>query len=100
MAKIGTVHARIDLNLKTSAEAVLEDIGISPTDAINIFYRQIVFNQGIPFKLSRPKYNAETEAAIAEAKAMLADPNLKTFSNIDAMFAELDTTPTKKAVKI
>ena len=90
MANTGTVHARIDAELKASAEAVLEDLGISPTDAIKIYYKQIVFNQGIPFKLSRPRYNAETEAAILEARQMLASPNLKTFSSVDDMFAELD----------
>jgi DNA-damage-inducible protein J len=90
MANAGTVHARIDAKLKASAEAVLEDLGISPTDAINIYYRQIVFHQGIPFKLSRPKYNAETEEAITEARAMLADPKLRTFSSVDDMFRELD----------
>ncbi|MCL2062467.1 MAG: type II toxin-antitoxin system RelB/DinJ family antitoxin [Firmicutes bacterium] len=90
MSNTGTVHARIDAQLKANAESVLSDLGISPTDAINIYYRQIVFNQGIPFKLARPRYNAETEAALLQARQMLADPNLKTFSNVDDMFAELD----------
>ena len=90
MANSGTVHARIDANLKSAAEEVLQDIGISPTDAIKIYYKQIVFNQGIPFKVSRPKYNRETLDAIDEARQMLLDPNLKTFSNADDMFAELD----------
>ena len=90
MPKTGTVHARIDVELKNTAEALLGDLGLTPTDAINIYYRQIVFNQGIPFKLAKPRYNRETEEAILEARNMLADPNLKTFSNLDEMFAELD----------
>ena len=90
MTNTGTVHARIDANLKASAEAVLKDVGISPTDAINIYYKQIVYNQGIPFKLVKPRYNQETEAAIAEARRMLSDPNLKTFDSAEEMFAEFD----------
>ena len=90
MSNTGAVHARIDADLKALAEAVLEEIGLSPTDAINIYYRQIVYNQGIPFKLVKPRYNQETEDAIEEARRMLADPNLKTFKNVDEMFAELD----------
>ena len=90
MSNTGTVHARIDADLKASAEAVLNDLGISPTDAINIYYRQIVYNQGIPFKLVKPRYNQETEEAIAEARHMLADPDLKTFKNVEEMFMELD----------
>lgn len=91
MNKIGNVHARIDADLKASAESVLEDLGLSPTDAINIYYKQIVYNQGIPFKLTRPRYNRETEDAVAEARRMLADPDVKTFSSTEAMFAGLDS---------
>ena len=90
MSKTGAVHARIDADLKVSAEAVLQDLGLTPTDAINVFYRQIVYNQGIPFRLAKPRHNKETEEAILEARRMLADPNLKVFSSTDEMFAELD----------
>jgi len=90
MAITGTVHARIDADLKASAESVLTDLGISPTDAIKIYYKQIVFNQGIPFKLTKPRYNQQTEYAVAEAMEMLQDPNLRTFKNAEEMFAELE----------
>jgi len=89
MANLGTVQAKIDADLKASAESVLRDVGISPTDAINIYYKQIVYNQGIPFKLRRPRYNQETEEAIAEARRMLADPDIKTFDSVEDMLAEL-----------
>ena len=67
MANVAAVHARIDAELKANAEAVLYDLGLTPTDAINVYYRQIVYNQGIPFKIEKPQYNKETIAAIEEA---------------------------------
>ena len=66
MSKIGAVHARIDAELKASAESVLCDIGLSPTDAIKVFYKQIVFNQGLPFKLAKPRFGKEIDDAVSK----------------------------------
>ena len=49
-------------SVKKKAEMVLSKIGISPSEAINVFYRRIVSDKGIPFSLNVP--NAETRAAI------------------------------------
>ena len=48
--------------MKRKAETVLSKIGISPSEAINVFYRRIASDKGIPFPLDIP--NAETRAAI------------------------------------
>ncbi len=49
-------------SMKRKAETVLSKIGISPSEAINVFYRRIASDKGIPFPLDIP--NAETRAAI------------------------------------
>lgn len=49
MAKTSIVYARIDTNLKNNAENVLIQLGISPSSAMQMFYSQIVLNDGIPF---------------------------------------------------
>lgn len=54
MANTSVVYARIDTNLKNSAENVLSQLGISPSSAIQMFYSQIVLNDGIPFQLKLP----------------------------------------------
>ncbi len=54
MAKTSVVYARIDTNLKNNAENVLFQLGISPSSAIQMFYSQIVLNNGIPFWLKLP----------------------------------------------
>ena len=55
MAKETTVRARIDETLKEEAETVLKQLGITTSQAINIFYNQIVLRQGLPFDVVLPK---------------------------------------------
>ncbi len=59
------VHARVDPKLKASAELVFSQIGITTTEAIRLFLKQVDLHQGLPFSVSIP--NAETVAAMAEA---------------------------------
>ena len=46
------IRARTQPNLKKKAENILRMLGISPSDAINIFYNQIVLHKGIPFDVT------------------------------------------------
>lgn len=49
MAKTAVVRARMDPELKQHAEAILENIGIKPSEAINMFYHQVEKAGGLPF---------------------------------------------------
>lgn len=49
------LHVRLDTDIKEEAEAILDDLGVSPSGAINIFYRQIINHDGMPFKVTRAK---------------------------------------------
>ncbi len=64
-AKTQMIHARIDPKLKRSAERVFSQIGISTTEAIRLFLRQVELHKGLPFPVKVP--NAETVAAMTEA---------------------------------
>ena len=83
-----SVHVRVDSSIKESAENVLANLGLSTTDAINMFLRQIIYNGGIPFDVKVPKYNAVTLAAMKEADKICESG--KGYDNIDDMFKELD----------
>ncbi len=48
------VYARIDTNLKENAEAILSQLGITPSSAIQMMYSQIVLKRGLPFELKLP----------------------------------------------
>ncbi|HEL1237672.1 TPA: type II toxin-antitoxin system RelB/DinJ family antitoxin [Streptococcus agalactiae] len=54
MANTNAVYARIDTNLKENAENILNQLGISPSSAIQMLYSQIVLQKGMPFELRLP----------------------------------------------
>lgn len=88
MAKTDTLHIRIEPSVKQKAEETLNDLGLSITEAINVFLNQVILNDGIPFEIKKPKYNKETIQAIEDTKN---GKNLsKTFDSVDKMFEELD----------
>ena len=88
MAKTDTLHIRIEPSVKQKAEKTLNDLGLSITDAINVFLNQVILHDGIPFEIRKPRFNKETIEAIEDTKK---GKNLsKTFNNADEMFEELD----------
>lgn len=88
MAKTETLHIRIEPIVKQKAEETLNELGLSIADAINVFLKQVILNDGIPFEIRKPKFNKETIEAIEDAKK---GKNLsKTFDSVDEMFEELD----------
>lgn len=55
MANTTAVYARIDTGLKNDAENILAQLGISPSSAIQMLYRQIILCKGMPFDLRLPE---------------------------------------------
>lgn len=53
-------HARIEPGTKRKAEGILHKVGITPTEAIRIFYRQITLRGGIPFAVEVPNHLTAT----------------------------------------
>ena len=68
MAKIKTasVHIRIKEDTKKQAEAILGELGISRAVAIEMFYRQIILNKGIPFEVAIPNASRSREELTKE----------------------------------
>jgi DNA-damage-inducible protein J len=64
MAKTEAIRARVDPKLKAEAEAVLIKLGLTASDAIRLFYGQLVLRKGLPFETKVP--NAETRRAMKE----------------------------------
>lgn len=52
--KNANVMARIEPEIKSKAEAILSTLGLSSSGAINLLYRQIIMNNGLPFSVSIP----------------------------------------------
>ena len=66
MAKTEMIRARVEPELKSQAEQVFSELGLSPTAAITLFYRQVTLHHGLPFAVKVP--NAETIAALRQAR--------------------------------
>ena len=56
MAKTANMYARIEPDLKSQAEAILSALGISASNAITMFYKQIVLQKGLPFEVKLPEH--------------------------------------------
>ena len=66
--KTTDVRSRIEPELKDRASEVLAECGLNLSDAIRLFLRQVVAQQGLPFEVRTP--NAVTVAAMKEARSM------------------------------
>ena len=66
MAKTANLYARIEPDLKEQAEAILTALGIPASNAITMFYKQIVLHRGLPFDVKLP------EAAVPDISRLSA----------------------------
>ncbi|PMC44788.1 type II toxin-antitoxin system antitoxin, RelB/DinJ family [Gardnerella swidsinskii] len=95
VTKSANVNVRIQENIKQQAEKILETIGISRATAIDMFYRQIILNKGIPFSLTIPKsLPAQDDMDEKTFNALMAkgyDQAVQSDSySIDEVFEELE----------
>lgn len=56
MAKSANLYARIEPALKEQAEAILNALGIPASNAITMFYKQIILQNGLPFEVKLPEH--------------------------------------------
>ena len=94
-AKTSNLYARIEPEVKEEAESILAALGIPASNAINMFYKQIILNRGIPFEvkipparpvnvteLSETELDAELEKGYADMKAGKIKPAKQAFDDI------------------
>ena len=61
-------NIRIDKQLKEQSSQVLEGLGLSLSGAINMFLRQVILQDGLPFKVEYPKPSRSLKKAIKEGE--------------------------------
>ena len=81
--KSAMVRARIEPELKIKAEKYFDLLGLSTTQAITLFYKQVELHHGLPFEINIP--NAETISAMKE----IQNGGGKKFDNADELFKHL-----------
>ena len=79
--KTSVVHARIEPQTKRKAEGVLHKLGLTPTEAIRIFYRQISLRGGLPFNVALP--NELTSKTLEKSRG---GKQVQEFDSLDDMF--------------
>jgi DNA-damage-inducible protein J len=79
--KTSTVHARIEPQTKEKAEEILRRLGLTPTEAIRIFYKQISLRGGLPFSVAIP--NKLTASTLEKSRR---DQDIQEFGSLEAMF--------------
>jgi DNA-damage-inducible protein J len=95
MAKTSNLYARIEPDVKEQAETILSALGIPVSNAINMFYKQIILQRGIPFEMKLPasrvpdmsaltaeQLNAELEKGFADVTAGRTKPAGAVFDKI------------------
>lgn len=80
-----TIQVRIDEETKAQAQRVLGALHISMSEAVKLFLRQVVLNQGIPFDVKIP--NALTAKTLEESEEGI---DLHRVSSVDELFEELE----------
>ena len=94
-AKSANLYARIEPDVKEKAENILATLGIPASNAINMFYKQIILQRGLPFEvkipsarpvdisaLSEVEFNEELEKGYADMQAGRTKNAKKAFSDI------------------
>ena len=88
MPKTDTLNIRIEPELKKEVEQTLNDLGMNIAEAVNIFLKQVVMTDSIPFVIKKPRLNKETMQAIEDAKK---GKNLsKAYTNLNEMWEDLE----------
>lgn len=53
--KSASLYVRMNPQTKAKAEKILKQLGVSPSAAVNMLYRQIILQNGIPFAIKMPQ---------------------------------------------
>ena len=91
LIKDANFNMRINKQKKTSLESLYSSLGMTLPEAVNVFFEKSLLVGGIPFDVRVPHYNKETEAAMQEAKDIIAGKvEAKSYSSARELLAELD----------
>ena len=91
MVKSANLYARIEPDLKEQAETILAALGIPASNAITMFYKQIVLQKGLPFDVKLPS-NAPVDISTLDEEALNAE--------LEKGFADLEAGRTRDAKSV
>lgn len=81
-------NIRTDINTKKKVDSILKTLGLNTSQAVNMFFSQVILNNGIPFDIKIPSYyNEKTMKVIEDAEN---GEGLLKFNSTDDFFKELE----------
>ncbi len=92
-SKTANLYARIEPDVKEQAEGILTALGISVSNAINMFYKQIILQKGLPFDVKLPMAKPvvidsltkdELESELAKGYVDILEGRTKSANNVFA----------------
>lgn len=84
------IEVRIDADIKKQAVKLFASLGLDMSGAVNLFLQQCVLRGGIPFAVELPQYSEQTLMAMAEARRISRDPDIKGYNSMEELKAALD----------
>lgn len=90
MAKSANLYVRIEPDVKEQAENILTALGIPASNAINMFYKQIILQRGLPFEVKMPSLKPIEMSALSESQLN---------AELEKGYADIQTGRTKPAAK-
>lgn len=91
MAKSANLYARIEPEVKEQAENILSALGIPASNAINMFYKQIILQRGLPFEVKMPSLKPTEMSALSETQLN---------TELEKGYADIQAGHTKPAKKV
>ena len=102
MRKTEVYQVRLDSQEKKQAYAVFKQLGISPAQAVRLFFKQVVLTKSIPFAIENQNINMEQLLKLRKSKAnqttedsasnYLEDDHEDLFEELNALLGESDKT--------
>ena len=97
MAKTAIINIRTEPDTKKEIEELFSMLGLTVSDAVNVFFKKALMTQAIPFEVGIPRYNKETWEAMKEAEDIKKNPqNYKMYDSFKELLADLDNNKDKQ----
>ncbi|MCD7809733.1 MAG: type II toxin-antitoxin system RelB/DinJ family antitoxin [Erysipelotrichaceae bacterium] len=84
------INVRTDEEIKVKCESLFESLGLNMSTAVNMFLRQALRVNGLPFEVKADVPNEVTLAAFKEGDMLIADSSVKGFTSIDDLKKALE----------
>lgn len=89
--KSANIYARIEPDVKEQAEGILSELGIPASNAIGMFYRQIILQRGLPFEVKIPTSRLLDTSTLTDEELNL---------ELEKGYADMQAGKTKSAKKV